>query len=691
MAIQDKFNRANVIYKITKDIDLKGETLTIPEGCTLDFQGGSLSNGTVVGNGTRIVTAPHIFNNIIIKGDWNIDYLNSNIFKNIHEENVLVQLFALTSNNIYNKVDIQGDFIVSSPHDVNGILKVKSNTDINIKGSISLKANSFVKVFVFEIKNVSNISINGGIIIGDRLEHQGTTGEHGHGIYIYGNCHNISISNTIIKNCWGDGLAIGGSGIAYNVFVDNVEIDYCRRQGISIIGGDNVVVKNSKITNIEGTAPEAAIDIEPNGDTYVNNVILDNIVVNTKKRGVIILIGSMPDNVIANNIKITNSSIISTEDTAIVVDSSNTKNVNISNNTIQGSTGSILLNNWSSNIQIKNNNIVSYESCVLLQSYKNGNNLIVVDNRFEGNLCVGGYITGELHVIKNNSFNVKYGFQNLTNSIVESNIINCEVLCYKDGANNNKFGDNIINASATLFEATSSYPLLFTNNKFNNNNINTAYLYVTKWEGLIFNNNTINCGYINLAKPSIFTNNIVTLTHADGFAISDSKCQNNTIKASKLYLTNTMIIDNIVECNGDSNNSEYFIITSDCDLINNKFTHTNGFLKKYMILSRAKANILNNRFIGNKDSLSSFVKINEINSTIIKNNIINGEDIPLFDGASQTPITIDIDIPHIGSATSDKVANNSYIGLPFFNTETGKPQWYAGTSKGWVDATGAEV
>lgn len=37
MSVQNKFNKANTIYKITKDIDLQGETLTIPEGCTLDF------------------------------------------------------------------------------------------------------------------------------------------------------------------------------------------------------------------------------------------------------------------------------------------------------------------------------------------------------------------------------------------------------------------------------------------------------------------------------------------------------------------------------------------------------------------------------------------------------------------------------------------------------------------------------
>lgn len=45
-AIRSKLDRANVIYKITQDINLGHGILTIPEGCTLDFQGGCISNGT---------------------------------------------------------------------------------------------------------------------------------------------------------------------------------------------------------------------------------------------------------------------------------------------------------------------------------------------------------------------------------------------------------------------------------------------------------------------------------------------------------------------------------------------------------------------------------------------------------------------------------------------------------------------
>lgn len=54
-AIQNRFNKPNTIYKVTKDITLSGGTLTIPEGCTLDFQGGSIINGTLILNNTLII------------------------------------------------------------------------------------------------------------------------------------------------------------------------------------------------------------------------------------------------------------------------------------------------------------------------------------------------------------------------------------------------------------------------------------------------------------------------------------------------------------------------------------------------------------------------------------------------------------------------------------------------------------
>lgn len=50
---QDCFSEANTIYIIQYDHDLNGDSITIPEGCVLWFQGGSFTNGTLILTDTR--------------------------------------------------------------------------------------------------------------------------------------------------------------------------------------------------------------------------------------------------------------------------------------------------------------------------------------------------------------------------------------------------------------------------------------------------------------------------------------------------------------------------------------------------------------------------------------------------------------------------------------------------------------
>ena len=49
-----QITKENATYKITDDFDLNGDTVTIPAGCTLSFEGGSLSNGTLALNYTLL-------------------------------------------------------------------------------------------------------------------------------------------------------------------------------------------------------------------------------------------------------------------------------------------------------------------------------------------------------------------------------------------------------------------------------------------------------------------------------------------------------------------------------------------------------------------------------------------------------------------------------------------------------------
>lgn len=71
---QSMLAKENTIYIIQYDYDLNNQTITIPVGCTLDFQGGSFSNGTIIGNNTKINAGlQKIFNtDIILNGTWNI-------------------------------------------------------------------------------------------------------------------------------------------------------------------------------------------------------------------------------------------------------------------------------------------------------------------------------------------------------------------------------------------------------------------------------------------------------------------------------------------------------------------------------------------------------------------------------------------------------------------------------------------
>lgn len=71
---QAMVNDANTIYYVQYDYDLNDATITLPTNCVLEFNGGSLSNGTLIGSHTSISAGVvRIFNNITTQGDWLIE------------------------------------------------------------------------------------------------------------------------------------------------------------------------------------------------------------------------------------------------------------------------------------------------------------------------------------------------------------------------------------------------------------------------------------------------------------------------------------------------------------------------------------------------------------------------------------------------------------------------------------------
>lgn len=72
---QEMINKPNTIYEIRYDFDLNGEEITIPEGCVLDFNGGSISGShTLTGSNTGIRAGlVKIFStDVTLAGTWNV-------------------------------------------------------------------------------------------------------------------------------------------------------------------------------------------------------------------------------------------------------------------------------------------------------------------------------------------------------------------------------------------------------------------------------------------------------------------------------------------------------------------------------------------------------------------------------------------------------------------------------------------
>jgi parallel beta-helix repeat protein len=120
--------------------------------------------------------------------------------------------------------------------------------------------------------------VTGGTIIGERNGHLGTTGEDGFGIWIKGST-SIRIDGVSVRDCWGDGILIGGSrlnGECRDVTVSNCVSRNNRRQGLSVLGLFGGLIENSEFTDTNGTAPESGIDVEPSGILLVSDLTIRN-------------------------------------------------------------------------------------------------------------------------------------------------------------------------------------------------------------------------------------------------------------------------------------------------------------------------------------------------------------------------------------------------------------------------------
>lgn len=267
--------KANSVFTLKKDVDLGGKTYVMPEDVTIKVKEGVIKNGTIVGKNTKIAGKEPVFDKVTIKGDWYVPEINTSMFKDLSYDNSLRDVMALTNEAISNSVEIEaGQYHIKLVRNQEIGIYIRSNTYVTLNGDILLRPNAFTNYNIVEITG-ENCALSGaGSVVGDKPNHTGTTGEWGMGVE-FAAAKNASVSGIAIKDCWGDCIYVGDK--SSDITIENCAIDNGRRQGISVTSADGVKVSNCVISNISGTAPESAIDLEPNANEIVSNVTITNV------------------------------------------------------------------------------------------------------------------------------------------------------------------------------------------------------------------------------------------------------------------------------------------------------------------------------------------------------------------------------------------------------------------------------
>ncbi|WP_129021927.1 hypothetical protein [Edaphocola flava] len=307
------------VYEFYNDHDLQAAAIALPADVTLRFKGGSLDNGTLIGNDT-IIEAPMatIFGKTLAidaAGTWKIDraysdwfdcykdgyYIDPQTFDSAtgtYEYNgntytagqlcgavynndrfMLQQLLNLSAlhttitEGIY-MVDSEGGTGEYFPNQLTWFRK--KGLTLQIEGILKMIPNAFTNYNVLLIAECDNVTLCGsGKLVGDLPEHQATTGEGGMCLQV-NSTTDMLLEGLTFEQGWGDGVYY--SWRRYYSVTDknnqekhtwnNVKCLYNRRTGFVVEKGDYISVHNSDFNYtgvFNGTATFSGVDIEPFG------------------------------------------------------------------------------------------------------------------------------------------------------------------------------------------------------------------------------------------------------------------------------------------------------------------------------------------------------------------------------------------------------------------------------------------
>lgn len=557
---------ANESFNISCQIDLNGGVVDLPNNVTLDFDGGEIINGTLNFHGGYI--SGNLLNHTLsIEGDteliedsflfypqrWDITQGETTDEKARINRDNLRRAMTLVKSLGVNSFEIDEMDAYFNVHIAISNPKMLAEESILIPENFTLKMSDKTHLRVqpngspgytlMAIYKSSNIHIIGGNLYGDRWKHDyspvndikgrpADSHDWGHVMSVSGG-KNILIENITLSNSTGDCFGVHGANIrsadgvhgdinnmSENVTLRNATIKEARRNGMSLLDGEDILIENCNIMDTgqgdnppgveyssAGTLPKYGVSFEAYRERTSTGELLEyNRIEHVVLRGNTFHGNAQGDVVLftCSNVTLEGNHF----DSRVANIASNT--ITIVDNTFQARKNedntpynyAILLqsktNEWDGelnyNYNIFNNTIKGYGNAMILagKDYTiSGNTLI--DNK--NNIGIGDLDGAEFSGNKISS-NIEYATGYFTRGSIPKNV----------SIQNEEINISYRAINLRQVEATSSDPLIFKNCKFINNGGKNNF--IENCNNITITNNIINTDFdIYSSNNIIITNN----------------------------------------------------------------------------------------------------------------------------------------------------------------------------------------